>query len=187
MGKYKTLKRDFKRVTTLQAVEDLIWRPSATLQESGQRTLGTRRENDSREHKGPECTAHEREQLNRQCKGGSWRTESLFNKWCWDNWLCKTCTLILLPYTEVDLKLPKTKYEIGHYTTCSRKDRRKTSVTVAFLRLLKYDIKKFYAAERKKELIPFAMARMELESITLSEISQAVRDKYHMISPLTGT
>ena len=36
----------------------------------------------------------------------------------------------------------------------------------------------FYAAERKKELIPFATAWMELESIMLSEISQAVRDKY---------
>ena len=35
----------------------------------------------------------------------------------------------------------------------------------------------FYAAERKKELIPFATAWMELESIMLSEISQAVRDK----------
>ena len=41
-----------------------------------------------------------------------------------------------------------------------------------------------YAAERKKELIAFATAWMELESIMLSEISQ---DKYHMISPLTGT
>ena len=45
----------------------------------------------------------------------------------------------------------------------------------------------FYAAERKKELIPFATAWMELESIMLSEISQAVRDKYYMISPFTGT
>ena len=45
----------------------------------------------------------------------------------------------------------------------------------------------YYTAERKKELIPFATAWMELESIMLSEISQAVRDKYHMISPLTGT
>ena len=44
----------------------------------------------------------------------------------------------------------------------------------------------FYAAERK-ELIPFATAWMELESIMLSEISQTVKDKYHMISPLTGT
>ena len=45
----------------------------------------------------------------------------------------------------------------------------------------------FSSAERKKELIPFAMAWMELESIMLSEIRQAVRDKYHMISPLTVT
>ena len=43
------------------------------------------------------------------------------------------------------------------------------------------------AAERKKEFIAFATAWMELESIMLSEISQVVRDKYHMISPLTGT
>ena len=45
----------------------------------------------------------------------------------------------------------------------------------------------FYAAERNKELIPFATAWMELESIMLREISQTVRDKYHMISPLTGS
>ena len=45
----------------------------------------------------------------------------------------------------------------------------------------------FYAAERKKELLPFATAWTELESIMLSEISQVVKDKYRMISPLTGT
>ena len=45
----------------------------------------------------------------------------------------------------------------------------------------------FYVAERKKDLIPFVTAWTELESIMLSEISQAVRDKYHMISPLSGT
>ena len=45
----------------------------------------------------------------------------------------------------------------------------------------------FYAAERKNELIPFATAWMELESIMLSAISQEMRDKYHKISPLTGT
>ena len=39
----------------------------------------------------------------------------------------------------------------------------------------------------KKKLLPFATTWMELESIMLSEISQAVKDKYHMISPLTGT
>ena len=36
----------------------------------------------------------------------------------------------------------------------------------------------YYTPERKKELLPFATAWMELESIMLSEISQAVRDKY---------
>ena len=44
----------------------------------------------------------------------------------------------------------------------------------------------FYAAERKKELISFVTAWMELESVMLGEISQAMTDKYHMISPLTG-
>ena len=45
----------------------------------------------------------------------------------------------------------------------------------------------FYAAERKKELIHLATAWIELEIIMLSEISQVVRDRYHMISPFTGT
>ena len=45
----------------------------------------------------------------------------------------------------------------------------------------------YYAAERKKELLLFETSWMELESIMLSEISQVVSDKYHMISPLTGT
>ena len=44
----------------------------------------------------------------------------------------------------------------------------------------------FYSAERKKKLLLFATAWVELESIMLSEISQVVKEKYHMISPLTG-
>ena len=46
---------------------------------------------------------------------------------------------------------------------------------------------KYYAAERKKELLSFTTAWMELESIMLSEISQAVKEKYHMISLIRGT
>ena len=45
----------------------------------------------------------------------------------------------------------------------------------------------FYSAERKKELILFATAWMELESIMLSEISHLVKDKYHVMSPVNGT
>ena len=45
----------------------------------------------------------------------------------------------------------------------------------------------YYIAERKKELLPFVTAWMELESIMLSETCPAVKDKYHMISPISGT
>ena len=45
----------------------------------------------------------------------------------------------------------------------------------------------YHAAERKKELLPFATAWMELESIILSEISQTAKDKYHTILPILGT
>ena len=45
----------------------------------------------------------------------------------------------------------------------------------------------YYAAERKKELLPFETARMELESIMLSEIRKVLKDKYHMIPPISGT
>ena len=44
----------------------------------------------------------------------------------------------------------------------------------------------FYTAERKKELLPFATAWMELESIMLSEISQAVEEKYRTTSLTRG-
>ena len=45
----------------------------------------------------------------------------------------------------------------------------------------------YFIAERKKELLPLATAWMNLESVMLSVTSQVVKDKYHMISPLSGT
>ena len=45
----------------------------------------------------------------------------------------------------------------------------------------------YYSTERKKELLPFTTAWTELESIMPSEISQVVKDIYHMISLLSGT
>ena len=40
--------------------------------------------------------------------------------------------------------------------------------------------------KERRELQPFVTAWMELESIMLSEISQSVKDKYHMISLIRG-
>ena len=39
---------------------------------------------------------------------------------------------------------------------------------------------------RKKEFLPFVTKWMELETIMLSEISQSVKGKYHMISLIKG-
>ena len=44
------------------------------------------------------------------------------------------------------------------------------------------DIMEYYSAIKKNEILPFAMAWMELECIMLSEIRQPEKDKYHMIS-----
>jgi len=44
----------------------------------------------------------------------------------------------------------------------------------------------YYSAIKKNGIMPFAATWMELETLILSEISQKEKDKYHMISPITG-
>ena len=45
---------------------------------------------------------------------------------------------------------------------------------------------KYYVAITNNEILPFATTWMLLEYITLSEISQSEKDKYHMTSPISG-
>ena len=45
----------------------------------------------------------------------------------------------------------------------------------------------YYSAIRRDEYLPFASTWMELEGITVSEISQAEKDNYHMVSLMRGT
>ena len=44
----------------------------------------------------------------------------------------------------------------------------------------------YYSAIKKNKILPFAATRMDLEGIMLSEISQAEKDKYCMISLVCG-
>ena len=44
----------------------------------------------------------------------------------------------------------------------------------------------YYSAIRRKQILPFATTWMELEGIMLSEISQAKKGKYQMISLFCG-
>ena len=47
-------------------------------------------------------------------------------------------------------------------------------------------IMEYSSAIKKNEIMPFAATWMELETLILSEVSQKEKDKYHMISLITG-
>ena len=44
----------------------------------------------------------------------------------------------------------------------------------------------YYSAIRKNEILPLATTWMDLEGIVVNEVSQAEKDKYHMISLTCG-
>ena len=44
----------------------------------------------------------------------------------------------------------------------------------------------YYSAIKQNEILPFAAAWMDLENIILSEVSQAEKDKYYMLSLIHG-
>ena len=44
----------------------------------------------------------------------------------------------------------------------------------------------YYSAIKKNDIMPFAATWMDLENLILSELSQKEKDKYQMISLITG-
>ena len=44
----------------------------------------------------------------------------------------------------------------------------------------------YYSAIKKNKITPFAATWMELETVILSEVSQKEKDKYQMISLISG-
>ena len=44
----------------------------------------------------------------------------------------------------------------------------------------------YYSAIKKNKITPFAATWMELETLILSKVSQKEKDKYHMISLVSG-
>ena len=44
----------------------------------------------------------------------------------------------------------------------------------------------YYSAIKKNETMPFGATGMDLETIILSQVSQTMKDIYHMLSPICG-
>uniref|UniRef100_A0A8D1Q0D5 Uncharacterized protein n=1 Tax=Sus scrofa TaxID=9823 RepID=A0A8D1Q0D5_PIG len=44
----------------------------------------------------------------------------------------------------------------------------------------------YYSSIKKNKIMPFLATRMELETLILSEVSQKEKDKYQMISLISG-
>ena len=44
----------------------------------------------------------------------------------------------------------------------------------------------YYSTIKKNDIMPFAATCMELETLILSEVSQKEKDKYHMLSLISG-
>ena len=44
----------------------------------------------------------------------------------------------------------------------------------------------YYSAIKRNKIMPFAATWMALETLILSEVSQEEKDKYHMISLISG-
>ena len=44
----------------------------------------------------------------------------------------------------------------------------------------------YYSAIKKNKIMPFAATWMQLDTLILSEVSQKEKDKYHMISLISG-
>ena len=92
------------------------------------------------------------------------------------------------PETPIQKNLCTTMFTAPQFTIAKCwKQPRCPSVNEQIIKLWYIYTVEYYAAERTKEFPPFATAWTELENIMLSKVRQAVRDEYHMISPISGT
>ena len=59
--------------------------------------------------------------------------------------------------------------------------------TAEWIKMLYMYTRKDYSTLKKNRIMPFAATWMELQIVTVSEVNQTQKDKYHMILHICGT
>ena len=62
----------------------------------------------------------------------------------------------------------------------------KCPLTEKWIKMWYISTMEYYPAIKKNKIMPFAATWMALETLILSEVSQKEKDKYHMISLISG-
>ncbi|MFX3960295.1 hypothetical protein ACJBX5_10545, partial [Streptococcus suis] len=74
----------------------------------------------------------------------------------------------------------------GIFTIAKTQQQLKCPLTGEWIKIWYMYTMEYYSAIKNNDIMPFAAPRMELETLILSEMSQKDKDKYHMISLITG-
>ena len=78
-------------------------------------------------------------------------------------------------------------YSLQHYSQQPAWRQPKCASTDEWIKKMLYIYTmEYYSAIKKNKIMPFTATWMELETLTLSEVSQKEKDKYHMISLISG-
>ena len=90
-------------------------------------------------------------------------------------------------YIQTKLSLEKNMFIAALFTIAKTWKQPKCPSTDHWIRKMWYIYTmKYYSAIEKSKIMPFAATWMELETLILSEVSQKEKNKYHIISLISG-